>query len=83
MRGREQKWPGTVVKEIDQITGAADVPAERADGFRQCSDLDVNAAMQFEVIDGAATVTSEYTGSVSVIHHHDGAILLGEIAQCG
>ena len=34
MRGRKQEGPGAVVEVIDEVARAADVAAERADGFR-------------------------------------------------
>ena len=47
-----------MVEELDEIARSANVPAERADRFRQGADLDVDAAVQVEVIYGAATVAA-------------------------
>ena len=35
------------------------------------------------MINGAAAVAAQHAGGVGVIHHHDGAVLFGEIAQRG
>src|ERR1700738_872157 len=39
--------------------------------------------MHFEIIDGAASVAAQYAGGVGVVDHHDGAVLLRQIAQRG
>src|SRR5207302_11326187 len=80
MRSREQKWPGAVVEKINQVARAANVAAERADGFGERADLDVHAPVDVEMINGSAAVAAQHAGGVSVIHHHDGAVLFGEIA---
>ena len=78
MRGGEQERPRAVVEEVDQVLRAADVATKRADRLRERADLHIDAAMDIEVIDRAATVTAENAGSMRVVHHHDGAVLLGE-----
>jgi len=70
-----------MIEKINQIASAANVSAKRANGFRKRSHLDVHASVNFEVINGSATVAAENAGGVGVIHHHDGAILLREVAQ--
>src|SRR5437773_4271046 len=52
----EEKRPGAVTKKLDGVARGADVPAERADGFRQRSHLDVHAPVQVEMVYGAAPV---------------------------
>src|SRR6266487_1063538 len=37
--------------------------------------------MHFEMVNGAASVAAEDPGSVCVVHHHDRAVLLGEITK--
>ena len=81
MRGREQERPRAVVEKLDQRAAAGDVAAERADRLRQRADLDVDAAVHVEVIDGAAAVPAEHAARVRVVHHHDAAEFLGERAQ--
>ena len=83
MRGREQKRPGTVVEEVDQVVRAADVPAERADGFGERSDLSVHAPVNFEMVNRTPAVAAKNARGVSVVDHHDGAILFGQIAEPG
>src|SRR6185503_348502 len=60
MRRREEKRPGAVVEELDQRAAAGDVAAERADRLRQRADLDVDAPVHPEMIDGAAAVLPEH-----------------------
>ena len=81
MRGREQERPGAVVQEVDQRAAAGDVAAERADRLRQRADLDVDAAVHAEMIDGAAAVAAEHAAGVRVVDHHDAAVFLGQRAQ--
>src|SRR5580658_6076844 len=81
MRGREQKWAGAVIQKIDQVAGAADVSAERADGFGECADLNVHAAMHFEMIYRATTISTEDAGGMGIVDHHDRSILPREFTQ--
>ena len=78
MRGREQERPRAVIEELDQRAAAGDVAAERADRLRQRADLDVDAAVHAEVIDGAAAVPAEHAARMRVVDHHDAAEFLGE-----
>ena len=81
MRRREQERPRAVIEKIDQIARAADVSAERADRLRQRADLNIDAAVHVEVIDGAAAVAAQHAGGVRVVDHHDGAVFFGQVAQ--
>ena len=72
-----------MIEKVDQVAGAANVSAQRANRLRQRAHLDVDPAVHTEVIDGAATVAAQHAGSVRVVHHHDGAVLLRELAQRG
>ena len=72
-----------MIKEVNQVARAANVSAERADGLGERTHLHVNAAVHVEVVNGAATIAAEDAGGVCVIHHHDGAIFFGEIAERG
>ena len=58
-------------------------PPKRADRFRQRSHLDVDAAVHLEMINRAAAIASQHAGGVGVIHHHDGAIFLRQVAERG
>ena len=85
MGGGEQEGPSAVVKKFDEIARAANVAAERSDGFRQRPHLNINASVQVEVVDGAAAVASQHAGGVRVVDHHDGAVLFrqrGQLRQC-
>ena len=83
MRGREQKRPRAVIEELDEGLGAGDVAAERADRLRQRADLNVDAAVAAEVIDGAAALAPKHAARMRVVHHHDRAELLGDGAELG
>src|ERR1039458_1702038 len=60
MRRREQEWPSAMVEELDEVARAANVAAQRTDGFRQRADLHVHPAMELEVIDSAAPVAPQH-----------------------
>jgi len=81
MGRREQERPRTVVEEVDEIASSADIAAERADGFGESSHLNIDAAVDVEVVDGAAAVAAEDARGVGVVNHHDGAVFFGEIAE--
>jgi hypothetical protein len=77
MRGREQKWAGAVIQKVDQVASTTNVSAQRSDSFRECSDLNVHAAVHFEMIYRATTISAEDTGGVGIVDHHDGAVFFG------
>src|SRR5664280_2916644 len=81
MRRGEQERPPAMIEELDEIARAANITAQRADGFRQRAHLHVHAAVQFEVVDGTAPVAAQHAGSVSVVHHHDGAVFFGQLGK--
>ena len=70
-----------MVEELDEIARAANIAAQRADGFRECADLHVHAAVKTEVIDGAAPVAAQHAGSMGVVHHHDSAVFFCQLSQ--
>ena len=49
--------------------------------FEKRAHLNMHAAVQAEMIDGAAAVAAQHAGGVRVVHHHDGAVLLGRLHQ--
>src|SRR2546429_563503 len=51
------------------------------DCLRERADLDVHAAMQIEVVDGAAAVAPEHAARMRIVDHHDAAELVGQVAQ--
>src|SRR5579875_322966 len=81
MRSGKQEWPPAMVEEINQIAGAANVSANRADGLAQRADLNIHAAVAPEMIHRSAAVAPEHARSVGVIHHHDAAEFIGEVAE--
>src|SRR6185312_5674435 len=81
MRGGKQEWSGVMVKELDEIARAANVSTERADGLRQSSHLNVHSPMDAEMVNGTPPVAAENARCMRVIHHHDGAVFLGEVAK--
>ena len=74
--GRARWWRNSIERPR-----AGDVAAERADRLRQRADLHVDAAVHAEVIDGAAAVAPEHAARVRIVHHHDAAELVGQIAE--
>ena len=79
VRGGEEEGASVVVEEVDEVAGAADIAAERSDGFGEGADLDVDFVGGVEVIYGAAAVSTEDPGGVGVVDHHDGAVSGGEV----
>src|SRR5437764_13197215 len=80
MRSREQERAGAMIKKVNEVARAAYVSAECADGFRQGTDLNIHAPMHAKMIDRAASGFAEHTGRMSVVDHHDRAVLFGHIA---
>ncbi len=72
-----------MVEILDEVPGAADVAAERADGLGERAHLDIDASVDAEVVDGAASVAAQDAGGVGVIDHHDCAILFRGVAEAG
>ena len=81
MRRRKEERPGAVIEKLDERCRSGDVSAQRAEGLRERADLYVHAAMHAEVIDRAASVAAEHAARVRVVHHHDAAELVGQIAE--
>jgi len=81
MRSGEQERARAVVEEVDEFARAADVTSHDADGFAERADLNVNAAVAAEVIDGAAAAAAEDAGGMGVINHHDAIVFFGEVAE--
>ena len=50
---REQVGPAPVLQPLDQLVRPGDEPAQHADRLRERADLDVDPAVQAEVVDGA------------------------------
>ena len=72
-----------MLEELDQRAAARDVAAQDTDRLRQRADLNVDAPVHAEMIDGATAVPAEHAARVRVVHHHDAVELLGQVAQAG
>ena len=72
-----------MIQKIDQIAAAADIAAQNTDGLRQRPHLDLDAPIEPKVIDGTAPGTAQNSRRMGVVHHHDGAIFLGQFHQRG
>src|SRR5579862_870887 len=83
MRSRKQKGPRAMIKKVDQIARATNISTESADGFRQCADLNIDAAVHGKMIDGAAPLAAEDAGGMRVVDHHDRAVFFGGFTQAG
>ena len=70
-----------MIEVVDEVARAADVTAECSDGLGECAHLHIDALCAVEVVDAAAAVTAQDSGGVSVVDHHDGAVLVGQIAE--
>ena len=60
-----------------------DVAAQRAHRLRERADLNVDAPVQVEVIDRAASVLPEHTARMGIVDHHDAAEFFGQVAEPG
>lgn len=81
VRGGEEKGTRAMVEVVDEVAAAADVAAERSDGFGERAHLHVDALSAVEVIDAAASVAAENSAGMGVVDHHDGSIFVGEVAE--
>ena len=70
-----------MVEKLDERPRPGDVASERADGFRQRPDLNIDAAVQSEVVDRSAAFSAEHAARMRIVHHHDAAELVGQIAE--
>ena len=70
-----------VHQPVDQRAGSDHVTAEYADGLGEGADLDVDLAVQAEVVDGAAPVAAHDARCVRVVNHGDAAVFLGEFDE--
>src|SRR6202020_3349523 len=83
MRSRKQKRPRPMIEKIDEIARSTDVSTQHSDGFRQSSNLDIDASVYIEVIDRAAAIAAEYARGVGIVDHHNCAVFFRDIAQAG
>src|ERR1700690_620062 len=83
MQSEKKERAATVAEEVYQVARAADVAADRTDGFAERADLNIHAAVAAQMIHGAATAIAEDAGGVRVVYHHDAIVFFGEIAERG
>ena len=83
MGGREEERPGPVLEDLAQRLAAGDVAAQHADRLGQRPDLDVDPAVQAEVVDAAAPVAAQHAGGVRVVDVDDRIGLLGGLHDLG
>jgi hypothetical protein len=81
VRGGEEEWPSAVIEIVDEIARAADVAAECSNSFGQRAYLHIDALRAVKMIHTAATIAAENPGGVGIIDHHDGTVLVGDIAE--
>ena len=83
MRRREEERPRSLGQDLAQCLGPGDVAAESADGLRQRTDLDGDAAVEAEMVDGAAAVPTEDARGMGVVDHDGRTELLGRLDHAG
>ena len=81
VRGGEEEGAGAVVEVVDEVAAATDVAAKGSDGLGEGAYLHIDTGSALEVIDRATAVASENTAGMGVIDHHDGSVLVGEVAE--
>ena len=62
---------------------AGHIAAQHAYRLGQRAHLDVDAAVEAEVVHGAAPVAAEHARGVGVVDHHGGLVPLGDLADAG
>ena len=79
MRRREQEWASALGEDLAQGGRPRDVPTQGADRLAERPDLDRDAAMQPEVVDGATPVPTEDATRVRVVDEHGGTGRFGRL----
>ena len=60
MRGGKQKGTSSQIKIVDEIPGTANVASHGADRLAEGADLDMNATVTVEMVDGATAATPQH-----------------------
>src|SRR6185437_1777977 len=81
MRRGEQERAAAMIEEVDEVARAANIAADGTDGFAERADLNVNASVAAQMIDGTASVTAQDAGGVRIVDHHDAIVFFGETAK--
>ena len=77
-RRGEEEGAGPLTEPLGQGGGAGHVPAHDAEGLGQRAHLDVDPAVQPEVVDDAPPAPAEHSLAVGVVHHDQGLVGLGD-----
>ena len=78
----EQVGARTLAEERDDFAAAADVAAAgAAEGFAERAGKDVDATEDVAELGRAATGAADEADGVAVVDHHEGVVLVGEIAD--
>src|SRR4029077_9941763 len=80
-RRRKQKRTRPQGEGNDQIPGAANVPAHRANRLAQRAHLDVHAPVTIQMINRPAPAAPQHPRRMRVIHHHDAVVFFRQLAQ--
>src|SRR5439155_16354892 len=83
MGGAEEEGSGSVDQEVADRLGRRDVPAQNADSLRQRSHLQVDPAIEAEMIDRTAAILAQHATGVGVVDHDQGAETLGPFHDAG
>src|SRR5690348_17686368 len=81
MGSGQEKGTSAMTEQVNEVARAANVSADGADGFAERADLDVDASVAVEMVNGAASVASENAGGMGVVDHHDAIVFFGEVAK--
>ena len=81
MRRGEEERPRPVIQKLDEVPRAGHVAAERPNGLRKRAHLNVHAAVHVEVVDRASAIRAKHAARMRVVHHHDAAEFLREVAE--
>ena len=77
----EEEGPAALAQPLDDDRLAGHQAADHAKGLAQRADLDIDPAVQAEVIDDAAPAAAQHAFAVRVVHHQHDAVLLGHFAH--
>ena len=78
----EEVRAGTLAEEVDDLLAAGRESADgTAEGFAEGAREDVDAAVAVELLGDSVARLADDTGAVAFVDHHEGVILLGEIAD--
>ena len=78
----EEIRAGTLTEHVDDLFPAGGETTYGAtEGFAKGAGKDVDAPVAVELLGYAAAGLADYAGAVALVHHHQGVILLGQVAD--